>query len=140
MVVGLYGRTNNKFSQTFKIREEEEYSRLIVTVSGIDGAGFVELLDKSDKVLRREVVNKNQADFKYLMPGSYYIRAVEDRNNNFRWDTGNYAEKRQPEKVWYNPRLMNLRANWDVEESWNVNEYPLLLQKPKELKPKGNNK
>jgi len=80
------------------------------------------------------------ADFKYLMPGSYYLRAVEDLNNNFSWDTGNYAEKKQPENVWYNPRVMTLRANWDVEESWNVHEYPLLQQKPRELKPKESKK
>lgn len=136
MVVNLYGNTNNKFSQQFKIREEEEYSRLIVSVSGITGPGFVEVLDKTDKVIRRKMIENNQADFMYLMPGSYYIRAVEDRNNNFRWDTGNYDQKRQPENVYYNPRIMNLRANWDVEENWNVNEYPLTEQKPKELKPK----
>jgi len=136
MVVNLHGNTNNKYSQQFKIREEEEYSRLIVTVSGIIGPGFVEVIDKADKVIRRKMIEKNQADFMYLMPGSYYIRAVEDKNNNFRWDTGNYDQSRQPENVFYNPRIMNLRANWDVEESWNVNEYPLTEQKPKELKPK----
>jgi len=136
MVVGLYGKTNAKFSQSFKIRTEEEYSRLIVSVNGITGSGFVEVLDKTDKVLRRQRIVQNQADIKYLMPGSYYIRAVEDLNNNFQWDTGNYAKKLQPEKVFYNPRILTLRANWDVEEIWNVNEVPLLLQKPKELKPK----
>jgi len=140
MVVGLFDKTNDKFSKTFKIRKEEDYSRLIVTVEGIEGSGYVELLDKTDKVLRREKIENRVTDFKYLMPGSYYLRAVEDLNNNFSWDTGNYAEKRQPENVWYNPRILTLRANWDVEESWNVHEYPLLQQKPLELKPKENKK
>lgn len=135
-VVGIYGKTNDKFSQTFKFRAEEDYSKLIVKISGINGAGFVEMLDKTDNVIRREKVVNNQAVFMYLMPGSYYLRAVEDRNNNFIWDTGNYAEKRQPERVFYNPRKLDLRANWDVDEIWNVNEYPVMEQKPKELLPK----
>jgi len=140
MVVGLFNKKNDKFSKTFKIREEEEYSRLIVTMEGIEGFGYVELLDKADKVLRREKIEKGVVDFKYIMPGSYYLRAVEDLNNNFSWDTGDYTKKRQPENVWYNPRIMTLRANWDVEESWNVYEYPLLQQKAMELKPKENKK
>jgi len=135
-VVSIYGKTNDKFSQTFKFRAEEDYSKLTVKTSGIKGAGFVELLDKTDNVIRREKIVNNQAEFKYLMPGSYYIRAIEDRNNNFLWDTGNYAEKRQPELVFYDPRRLDLRANWDVDEIWNVNEYSVLEQKPKELLPK----
>jgi len=140
MVVGLYGRSNNKYSQNFKIKEEEEYSRLIVTVQGINGPGYAELVDKTDKVIYRKKMEKGVADFQYLAPGSYYIRAVEDKNGNFQWDTGDYAKKQQPENVYYNPRIMNLRANWDVEETWNVFEYPILEQKANELKPKNNNK
>jgi hypothetical protein len=78
-------------------------------------------------------IEKNVADFKYLAPGTYYLRAIDDLNGNFRWDTGNFAERRQPENVFYDPKTLVLRANWDVEEPWNVNEFPLLEQKPKAL-------
>jgi hypothetical protein len=140
MVSSIYGNKNNGFSQVFKIRAEEEYSRLTVTVSGMDSDAFAELLDKSDNVIRRVKIEKGVADFKYLAPGKYYVRAVEDRNNNFRWDTGNYAQKLQPENVYYDPRGMSLRANWDVEEDWDVHELPLLEQKPKVLRPKKDKK
>jgi hypothetical protein len=132
-IKGIYGKVNNLFNQTFKIRAEEEYSRLIVKITGLQSSGFVELLDKSDKVVRRLRIEKNVADFKYLAPGTYYLRAIDDLNGNFRWDTGNFAERRQPENVFYDPKTLVLRANWDVEEPWNVNEFPLLEQKPKAL-------
>ncbi|MCX6308742.1 MAG: hypothetical protein NTY32_07935, partial [Bacteroidia bacterium] len=132
-IKGVYGKVNNPFNQTFKIRAEEEYSRLIAKISGLKAQGFAELLDKSDKVVRRILIEKNVADFKYLAPGTYYLRVIEDLNGNFRWDTGNYAERRQPENVFYNPKALVLRANWDVEEPWNVRELPLLDQKPKDL-------
>lgn len=32
-------------------------------------------------------------------------------NGNGVWDTGNYAEKRQPEMVYYYPMLLELKAN-----------------------------
>lgn len=133
---GIYGKVNNLFSQSFKIRAEEDYARLIATISGLNSAGFAELLDKSDKVVRRLEIVKNVADFKYLAPGTYFLRIIEDTNGNFRWDTGNYAERKQPENVFYNPKSFVLRANWDVDEPWNVKELPLLEQKPKELMKK----
>ncbi len=132
-IIGVYGKVNNLLNQTFKIRAEEEYARLIVKISGMQSPGFAELLDKSDKVVRRLQIEKNVADFKNLAPGTYYLRAIEDLNGNFRWDTGNFAERRQPENVFYDSNALVLRANWDVEELWNVRELPLLEQKPIEL-------
>jgi hypothetical protein len=128
------------FNQTFKIRAEEEYSRLIATISGLKSSGFAELMDKSDKVVRRLKLVKNVADFKYLAPGTYYLRVIEDLNGNFRWDTGSLAERRQPENVFYDPKALVLRANWDVEEPWNVMEFPLLEQKPIDLLQKDKEK
>lgn len=139
MISNYYGQINKKYSQTFKIRKEEDYSRLILKVSGIQ-KGFAELLDKSDKVLRKAQIVDGVADFKYLMPGTYYLRAIEDRNGNNKWDTGNYLRKIQPENVYYKPESVNLRANWDVEEEWNVFEKPLQEQKPKALIPKDTQK
>lgn len=139
-MTSIYGKVNNALNQTFKIRAEEDYSRLIAKISGLPSTGFAELLDKSDKVVRRLPIEKGIADFKFLAPGTYYLRAVDDSNGNFRWDTGNFAERKQPENVYYDPRALNLRANWDVEELWNVKELPLLEQKPKELLQKEKDK
>jgi len=133
LVTGIYGVTNDKFSKTFKIREEEEYSRLILTVSGIQSPAFVELLNKSDNVIRMEPLVKGIADFKFLRPGTYYLRAIEDINGNLKWDTGSYTDKRQPEQVFYRPDPVTLRSNWDIEEFWDVTKVPLLEQKPKAL-------
>jgi hypothetical protein len=135
-VRSIFGLTNDGISQTFKVRSEEDYSRLTVSVFGLRHPSFVELLDRTDKVVRRLKIINGIADFKFLMPGTYYLRAIEDLNGNFKWDTGNFEKKCQPEQVFYNPRAFKLRENWDVNESWNVNELPLLDQKPKELMPK----
>lgn len=140
LIVGLYGTSNDDLTRTFKTRSEGDYSRLILTVKGLDGSGFVELLDKSDKVVRKEPVVKGVADFRFLRPGSYYMRAIADKNGNGIWDPGSYQHKRQPEPVYYNPKSVNLRANWDVEEEWDVTAVLLLEQKPKELRKAGDQK
>ncbi len=74
-----------------------------------------------------------------LKPDKYYARIVIDTNGNGVWDTGNYAKKRQPEEVYYSPKMYEIMQNWQVEETWNVNSTPLAKQKPLEItknKPK----
>ena len=133
-VVDIYGKTNKKYSNTFSIYGKEDYSRLILSITGLKEPAFLEIVDNSDEVIRRGKVVDGVSDIKYLKPGKYFVRAVEDKNGNFKWDTGNYSKKLQPEKVFYRPTLVDLRANWDVEEEWNVLSVPLEKQKPKEIK------
>lgn len=48
----------------------------------------------------------------------------------------------QPDYVYYYPKTINVKKNWDVEQTWNVFETALDLQKPdkiKKNKPKRNN-
>jgi hypothetical protein len=136
MIQSVYGKTNDNMSQTFVVRAEEEYSRLTATITGLSTTGFAELVNKSDEVVRRVRLESGKADFTYLAPGTYYLRAVDDLNANFQWDTGDLSKRLQPENVYYDHRPLNLRSNWDVEEVWDVHELPLLEQKPKELYPK----
>lgn len=128
-ITDVYGHLNLHSEVSFKVREEKEYARLMLTVNGINTKSFVELLDKSDKVVRRERVVKGLADFKYVKPGTYFIRAIEDRNGNFRWDVGNYRKKMQPEGVFYRREPQEMRVNCDYEETWDVMSVPLELQK-----------
>lgn len=47
----------------------------------------------------------------------------------------------QPDYVYYFPKIINVKKNWDVEQDWNVFETALDLQKPakiKKNKPKNN--
>jgi hypothetical protein len=46
-----------------------------------------------------------------------------------------------PEEVYYYPSALEIRANWDIEQTWNVHALPLTQQKPAELiKQKGDKK
>ena len=75
----------------------------------------------------------DHADFYYISPGKYYLRMFVDQNNNGKWDTGLFAENKQPEPVYYFPSEIELRASWDSEQEWNVRSTPLEKQKPKEI-------
>ena len=131
---GLYGLFTDKVKKEFKVKKPEEYGQIFFNVTGTVGPCFVELLDGQDKVLRTVKLVDGKADFYYLNPGKYGARLVEDTNGNGVWDTGLYAGKRQPEQVYYYPQVLELKANFDLLQDWNVLQLPLDKQKPNELK------
>ena len=131
---GIYGLFTDKIKQNIKVRSLEEYGAIYFNVSGCDSIAFVELLDTQDKVVRKVPVVNGQADFYFLNPGKYCARLINDTNGNGVWDSGEYEPKRQPEMVYYYPQILEPKANWEVEQTWDVKALPLDKQKPDELK------
>ena len=74
---------------------------------------------KGEKIFRRlRVDNGRRFAFPYLLPGKYRLRFVRDTNGNGRWDTGSWKGRRLPEPVIVYPKIIEIRANWDVEEKF----------------------
>ncbi len=130
----IYGLFTNTFKQEFKIKSLEEYANLYFAISGVTDSAFVEILDSGDKVVRTAPVIDGGAEFMYMNPGTYYARIFIDSNGNGKYDTGNYAEKRQPEEVSYYPQELELKANWDIEQEWDIYATPVDKQKPDKIK------
>lgn len=133
-VHGLYGLHTDKVKKDFKIKKPEDYGAIFFNVSGADTPAFVELLDAQDKVVRSVPVVDEKADFYFLNPGKYAARLIVDSNGNGKWDAGCYEEKRQPEEVYYYWQVLELKANFELTQTWEVKERPLDKQKPDEIK------
>lgn len=132
---GIYGLFTDKIKQGFKVRSLEEYAKITFVVTGAEPNAFVELLDAQDKVVRRRRVEEGgYVDFYYLNPGKYSARLINDRNGNGEWDTGNFEKGVQPEEVYYYNQILEPKANWDLEQSWDIHAVPLDKQKLDELK------
>ncbi|MCH5235455.1 MAG: Ig-like domain-containing protein [Muribaculaceae bacterium] len=129
---GIYGLQTDKLEHSFKTKSEEEYSTIIFTISNFTDTipAFIELLNTSDSPVRREKVVNNRAEFKYLAPGKYYARIFEDHNGNGLFDTGNLDSIRQPDVAYYYPKLVNIKKNWDKEETWDVFSVAVDMMKP----------
>lgn len=74
------------------------------------------------------------AIFKHIMPGDYYVRLFIDRNGNGIWDTGNLTDSIQPEETYYYSKKIALKKNWDIQQSWDLFELPVDMQKPLDIK------
>lgn len=133
----IYGRFNNGLNSEFSITTDEDYSTLRIVPEGApDGVQMVfELLNSKDEAAYTVVAPPGEpAMFRYIKPGEYYLRAVADVNANGEWDTGSVSERRQPEDVYYYPKKLNLRKNWDVSQTWDLEELPVDRQKPEAIK------
>mgnify|MGYP003288896434 FL=1 len=135
-ITGLYGLQTNKVEQTLKVKKLDEYGTLLLNLPGVEQTCIVELLDSSGKVLRQQAVTpEGTADFYYLAPNTkYYIRMFDDRNGNKVWDTGIFETGIQPEEVYYFPKVWEMKANFEFEETWNVHAVPADKQKLDEIK------
>jgi len=106
---------------------EEKY---IVPRSEIDsvlGSGhlILQLLDKKGEVVIREfhVTEDQEILMDFLAPGDYLLKIIFDRNNNGKWDTGNYFKHIQPERVIMNGTPIQLKSNFENKLEWNVGDY-----------------
>ena len=135
-VVGLYGLHTNKVEQTLKVKKLDEYGTLLFNLEEAPSTSVVELLDNGGKVLRQQRISpENTADFYYLAPNTkYYVRLFNDRNGNEKWDTGNVEQGLQPEEVYYFPKVWEMKANFEFEETWNIHATPVDKQKLDEIK------
>lgn len=133
---GIYGLYTDKVQNKVKVKTLEDYGTLFLNIVGAEVPAIVQLLNSSDEVVRQQPVNaKNTCDFYFLQPGTkYYIRLFYDRNNNGKWDTGNYEEKKQAEEVFYFPKVWEMKANFEFEETWDLKAVPLDKQKLDDIK------
>ncbi len=52
-----------------------------------------------------------------LMPGNYHIEIIADRNNNGKWDGGDFFAGEQPETRTWRRDAVQIKANWDISVS-----------------------
>jgi len=117
-VTDYFGKVNDTISIDFSTSDYSDYGNLKVVLQNVkEFPVIIQLTDDKGKVLaERYSEAESSFEFLYLDPALYNMRVIYDSNKNKIWDTGNYIQKIQPEKVVYFPDKIDIRANWDVEQ------------------------
>ena len=134
--VDIYGLVSNQYKQGIKVKTLDEFSSLTLNISGVEAVDttiIVQMLTSQDAVTQEVRVTKGKAEFKYVTPGKFYLRAFIDANGNGVWDTGDYDADRQAEAVYYYSKELECKEKWDVTESWNLTATPRFRQKPQAI-------
>ena len=120
----IKGVTNDTLQFNLVSQSLEDYGNIFLDVIRNNQSKFIlHLIDSNEEIIREyKNVDQNTAyNFEYIKPGKYTFRLIEDLNKNDIWDTGNYLKKIKPEPVYYFPSELEVRANWDLNETFNLN-------------------
>ena len=120
----IRGTENDTLQYNVVSQTLEDYGNVFLDViTNNDSKYILHLIDSSSNIIREfNNVNSNSTViFDYIRPGKYTFRLIEDLNSNDIWDTGNYLKQVQPEPVYYFPSELDVRANWDLNETFNLN-------------------
>ncbi|HSN50561.1 MAG TPA: hypothetical protein VLR52_04960, partial [Bacteroidales bacterium] len=116
------GWTNDSLFFPFKTLAAKDYGNLVMNVTPSEKSKnyIVQLVNEKDMVFAEKSIKEpGKVAFTYISPGTYRVKVILDNNLNGKWDSGIFAKRHQPEKVFYYPGKVEVRANWDVEENWN---------------------
>jgi hypothetical protein len=126
----IYGTGHDTLKVPFSTPKLEEFGTIITEMRGITMPMIVQVMDQKNKVVREQLVTGNgKIHFRYMRPATYVFKAIFDENGNGKWDTGDYFQKKQPERVIYFNKTLQLRANWDLEEVWDVQRITAMPKK-----------
>jgi len=120
----IYGRVNVPSKGNLTVKQEDSYGTLYVDASGMPENALLQVLNNQEAVVREGVLPQNgKLAFRFIKPGKYFLRLLEDVNRNGKWDTGDFSEDTQPEQMLYYPEEIEIRANWDQMVPWDINNY-----------------
>lgn len=129
-IVDIRGNVNDTLSYKVITQTLEDYGNIYLDVVRNNDSKFIlHLIDNNGDIIR-EYMNISQNStysFDLIRPGKYSFRLIEDLNENSKWDTGDYLKKIQPEPVYYYKDEIEVRANWDLNETFNLNS--ILIRK-----------
>lgn len=120
--VSHFNHYNDTIRLDFKTKSTKDYGTLTINYEFEDTNTYLtQLLNEKKEVLLQDSITSNKIiSYEFLHPEKYYLRVIFDDNHNGRWDTGNYAGKKQAEKVIYFNKTIDVKANWTIEETFSV--------------------
>lgn|GEM_PF-2264155 len=122
--IDIYGNAIDSLGFQFKLDEEDDYGSLKVNLE-IDHPGpfILQLTTPSYDLVKEVSIKEPSYDFQNLRSGTYSLKLILDENGNEEWDTGNYLEGIQPEKVINYQGDMRIRNRWAKEVDWVIRDY-----------------
>ena len=119
------GYFNKKKTIGFSTKAVADYGTLTVNLQPEENGNYIfQLLDTKEKIVKQiSFTNDTSLLMEYLNPAKYVLKIIIDKNGNGKWDAGNYNDKIEPGVVTYYGKIINIRANWELEETWKFDSY-----------------
>lgn len=122
-VTDFFSTTNDSISKMISTKSRVDYGNLSLRLFNVPSYPlFIDIIDQSEQVSRSMYVKNAKGTYRFanLIPGKYFVRVRIDENGNQKWDSGNYLKKQKPEAVYHFPPLLDVRANWELQEQFTL--------------------
>jgi uncharacterized protein (DUF2141 family) len=121
-IMDFFETENDSLSLKMTTKSYADFGNLSLTLEGpVVYPLIVQLTDEKGATKKELFAMKPTVfEFSNIEPGKYLIRVIFDGNGNQKWDTGNYLQKIQPERVVYYPNPVEVRANWEMEQTFTL--------------------
>jgi hypothetical protein len=119
----FYEKTSDTLKYNLSTKATADYGNLTINLQNAKRFPvIIELTNKKgDIVLAREYTEGNtKIEFNLLEPTLFTLRAIYDDNKNREYDPGSYLEKKYSEEVIYFSKEVDVRANWDVDQVFDL--------------------
>jgi hypothetical protein len=115
---------NDSLTFAFSTLNLSDYGNLRVQLQNVKQFPvIVELTNAKGDVQAAAYSEANTSiEFNLLEPNLYSLRVIYDENKNKVWDSGKFLEKKQPEEVIYFAKDIDVRANWDIDQVFNLKQ------------------
>ncbi len=122
-ITDFFGKSNDTIQKNYNTKAYSEFGNLGLTLQNVRSFPVIVQLtnEKGVVIAEKYSTSETQLRFEFITPGKYLLRLIYDENENLQWDTGDYLEKRMPEEIIYFPELLDVRPNWDINQTFIAN-------------------
>ncbi|MDT7830867.1 Ig-like domain-containing protein [Flavobacteriaceae bacterium S356] len=119
----IYNLENDSLNYIFGTKDLEDYGAINLRVNNPNSKNLiVELTYEDGSLIYRKFTNSSTTlQFPLLIPKSHLIRVIIDKNNNGKWDTGDFLKRIQPEEIIYYDQVLKVRSNFTYDQSISIN-------------------
>ena len=136
----FYDKTNDTLSYKLTTKEYADYGNLVLNLKNVKRFPIiVEITNKKGDVVLASQYSEGQTKltFDLVEPNAFTLRITYDDNKNKIYDSGNFLKKTYAEEVYYYQKEIDVRTNWDVDETIDMSiPYNPELEKKEDDKKK----
>jgi len=116
------GYFNKEIRLNFLTKTPADYGKMTMILLPEKKQAYVfQMLNGQGDVMKESYFTSDTiVSYEYISPDKYKFKIIFDDNGNRKWDSGYYPDKIQPEKILFYSNEVDVRANWEIEESWLI--------------------
>lgn len=119
-IANTYNKENNiRFS---KLSNYEVSNLTINFANPLPWNGIIEIKGKLIKKSYQIPRGSKNFIINELLADNYELLLITDKNENGKYDTGNFIKRQLPERVYRYPQQIKIMEKWDQNINWDVNK------------------